>query len=187
LEPSRDQLQTAISQLKELLQKPVGLVLLDVASVDQFRQVARLLTTHSSVLNEGGRALLGQFVQNTISNLQAAQEKRNRATCQEADHKQRVSQLQAHQLDLQTKASELKSIDQKVKSLEAELQLWRSKRTQKCLELQTVHAESQGLVQRVELISRAEQDIQTLQSEIADLEMLPLMSWAGLSAAFKEL
>ena len=172
------------------MQKPVGLVLLDVASVVQFRQVARLLTIHSSVLNEGGRALLGQFVQNldnTISNLQAAQEKRNRATSQEADHKQRVSQLQAHELDLQTKESELKSIDQKVKSLEAELQLWRSKRTQKCLELQTVHAESQGLVQRVELISRAEQDIQTLQFEIADLEMLPLMSWAGLSAAFKEL
>jgi flagellar motility protein MotE (MotC chaperone) len=147
------------------LQKPVGLVLLDAASVDQFRQVARLLTIHSSVLNESGRALLGQFVQNldnTISNLQAAQEKRNRATSQEANHKQRVSQLQAHQLDLQTKASELKSIDQKVKSLEAELQLWRSKRTQKCLELQTVHAESQGLVQRVELISRVEQDIQTL-------------------------
>jgi DNA repair ATPase RecN len=126
---------------------------------------------------------LGLFVQNldnTISNLQAAQEKRNRATSQEADHKQRVSKLQAHQLDLQTKASELKSIDQKVKSLEAELQLWKSKRTQKCLELQTVHAESQGLVRGVELISRAEQDIQTLQSEIADLEMLPLMSWAGL-------
>ena len=63
-----------------------------------------------------------------------------------------------------------------MKSLEAELQLWKSKRTQKCLELQIVHAESQGLVQRMELISRAEQDIQTLQS-----------SWAGLSAAFKEL
>ena len=94
--------------------------------------------------------------------------------------------MQAHQLDLQTKASKLKSIDQKVKSLEAELQLWKSKYTQKCLELQTVHAESQGLVQGVELISRTEQDIQTLQSEITDLEMLNLMSWAGLSATFKE-
>jgi hypothetical protein len=74
-----------------------------------------------------------------------------------------------------------------VKSLEAKLQLWKSKHAQKCLELQTVHVESQGLVQGVELISRAEQDIQTLQSEIANLEMLPLMSWAGLFAAFKEL
>ena len=132
LEPSRDQLQTAISQLKELLQKLVGLVLLDASLVDQFRQVARFLTAHSSVLSESGRALLGLFVQNldsTISNLQVAQEKRNRAISQEADHKQKVSQLQAHHLDLQTKASELKSIDQKVKSLEAELQLWKSKLT----------------------------------------------------------
>jgi hypothetical protein len=95
--------------------------------------------------------------------------------------------LQTYQLDLQAKTFELRSIDQKVKSLKAELQLWKSKRTQKCLELQTVHVESQGLVQEVELISRAEQDIQILQSEIADLEMLPLMSWAGLFAAFKEL
>jgi hypothetical protein len=55
------------------------------------------------------------------------------------------------------------------------------------LELQTVHAESQGLVQGMELISKTEQDIQTLQSEIANLEMLPLMSWAGLFATFKEL
>ena len=84
--------------------------------------------------------------------------------------------MQAHQLDLQTKASELKSNDQKVKSLEDELQLWKSKCTQKCLELQTVHAESQRLVRGIELISRAEQDIQTLQFEINDLEMLPLMS-----------
>ncbi len=99
LEPSRDQLQAAISQLKEVLQKPVVLVFLDASLVDQFLQVARLLTTHSSVLSEDGRALLGLFVQNldsTISNLQAAQEKRNRATSQEADHKQRVSKLQAH-------------------------------------------------------------------------------------------
>ena len=95
--------------------------------------------------------------------------------------------MQAHQLDLQTKASELKSIDQKVKSLEAELQLWKSKRTQKCLEFQTIHAERQGLVQGVESISKVEQDIQTLQIEINDLEMLPLISWAGLFAAFKEL
>ena len=56
-----------------------------------------------------------------------------------------------------------------------------------CLEVQTVHTESQGLVQGVELISRAEQDIQILQSEIIDLEMLPLMSWASLLDAFKEL
>ena len=89
-------------------------MLLDTSLVDQFQQVARFFTTHSSVLNEGGRALLGLFVQNldnTISNIQAAQEKRNRATSQEADHKQRVSQLQAHELDLQTKESELKSIN----------------------------------------------------------------------------
>jgi hypothetical protein len=39
----------------------------------------------------------------------------------------------------------------------------------------------------MELISKAEQDIQILQSEIANLEMLPLMSWAGLFAALKEL
>ncbi len=74
-----------------------------------------------------------------------------------------------------------------MKSFKAKLQIWKSKRTQKCLELQTVHVESQGLVQGVELISRAEQDLQTLQSDINDLEMLPLMSWAGLLAAFKEL
>ena len=75
LEPSKDQLQAVISQLKELLQKPIGLVLLDASLVDQFQQVARLLTTHSSILSEGGKALLGLFVQNldsTISNLQAA-------------------------------------------------------------------------------------------------------------------
>ena len=74
-----------------------------------------------------------------------------------------------------------------MKSLEAELQIWKSKRTQKCLELQTVHAKSQGLVRGVGLISRAEQDLQTLQSEINDLEMLSLMSWVGLLTAFKEL
>ena len=34
LEPSKDQLQAAIDQLKELLQKPVGLVLLDANLVD---------------------------------------------------------------------------------------------------------------------------------------------------------
>uniref|UniRef100_A0A2N9FVM5 Aminotransferase-like plant mobile domain-containing protein n=1 Tax=Fagus sylvatica TaxID=28930 RepID=A0A2N9FVM5_FAGSY len=85
--------------------------------------------------------------------------------------------LDANLVDqFQQVASELKSINQKVKSLEAELQLWKSKRTQKCLKLQTVHAESQGLVRGVESISRAEQDIQTLQSEINDLRMLPLMS-----------
>ena len=100
-----------------------------------------------------------QNLDSTISNLQAAQEKRNQATNEEANHKQRVSKLQAHQLDLQTKTSELKFIDQKVKSLEAELQLWKSKRTQKCLELQIVHTESQGLVRGIESISRVEQDI----------------------------
>ncbi len=67
LEPSRDQLQAVISQLKELLQKPVGLVLLDANLVDQFQQVTRFLTTHSSILSEGGRALLGLFVQNLES------------------------------------------------------------------------------------------------------------------------
>ena len=75
-----------------------------------------------------------QNLDKTISNLQATQEKRNQATSQEADHKPKVSKLQAHQFDLQTKASELKFIDQKVKSLEAELQFWKPKRTQKCLE-----------------------------------------------------
>ncbi len=40
-----------------------------------------------------------------------------------------------------------------------------------------MYAESQGLVRGVELISKAEQDSQTLQLEISDLEMLPLMSW----------
>ena len=107
--------------------------------------MARFLTAHPSALSESGRALLGLFVQNldiTVSNLQTAQEKRNQAISQEVDHKQRVSRLKAHQLNLQTKASEFKSIDQKVKSLEAELQIWRSKHTQKCLELQTVHAKS---------------------------------------------
>jgi hypothetical protein len=72
LEPSKDQLQAAIDQLKELLQKPVGLVLLDASLVDQFKQVAQFFTTHSSALSESGRALLGLFVQNldsTISNL----------------------------------------------------------------------------------------------------------------------
>ena len=124
LEPSKDQLQAAIDQLKELLQRPIGLVLLDVSLVDQFQQMAQFFTTHSFALSESGRTLLGLFVQNLdsiISNLQAAQEKRNQTTNQKADHKQRVSKLQAHQLDLQTKASELKSIDQKVKSLETEL------------------------------------------------------------------
>ena len=74
-----------------------------------------------------------------------------------------------------------------MKSLEVELRIWKSKRIQKCLEFQTVHAKSQGLVWGVELISRAEQDLQTLRSEINDLEMLPLMSWAGFLVAFKEL
>ena len=63
LELSRDQLQAAVSQLKELLQKPVGLVLLDSTLVDQFQQVALFFTTHSSVLSEGGRALLGLFAE----------------------------------------------------------------------------------------------------------------------------
>ena len=99
LEPLKDQLQVAIDQLKELLQRPIGLVLLDVSLVDQFQQMAQFFTTHSFALSESGRTLLGLFVQNldnTISNLQAAQEKRNQATSQEADHKQRVSKLQAH-------------------------------------------------------------------------------------------
>jgi hypothetical protein len=102
LEPSKDQLQAVIGRLKELLQKPVDLVLLDATLVDQFQQVPRFFTTHSSILSEGGKALLGLFLQNldnTISNLQATQEKRYRATSQEADHKQRVSKLQAHHLN----------------------------------------------------------------------------------------
>jgi hypothetical protein len=37
LEPSKGQLQAAIDQLKELLQKPVGLVLLDSNLVNQFQ------------------------------------------------------------------------------------------------------------------------------------------------------
>jgi hypothetical protein len=53
LEPSTDQLQATINQLKELLQKPVGLVLLNANLVDQFQL--------------GGRALLGLFVQNLDS------------------------------------------------------------------------------------------------------------------------
>ena len=36
LEPSRDQLQATISQLKYLLQKHVGVVLLDATLVDRF-------------------------------------------------------------------------------------------------------------------------------------------------------
>uniref|UniRef100_A0A2N9GZC7 Aminotransferase-like plant mobile domain-containing protein n=1 Tax=Fagus sylvatica TaxID=28930 RepID=A0A2N9GZC7_FAGSY len=44
-----------------------------------------------------------------------------------------------------------------------------------------------NLVDQFQLGGRALLDIQTLQSEINDLEMLPLMSWAGLFAAFKEL
>ena len=40
LEPSKDQLQAVIDWLKEFLEKPVGLVLLDASLVDQFQQVA---------------------------------------------------------------------------------------------------------------------------------------------------
>uniref|UniRef100_A0A2N9EMH7 Reverse transcriptase Ty1/copia-type domain-containing protein n=1 Tax=Fagus sylvatica TaxID=28930 RepID=A0A2N9EMH7_FAGSY len=46
---------------------------------------------------------------------------------------------------LQAKATELKAIDQKVKSLEAELQSLKLKRSQKCLELQSVHIEDDAL------------------------------------------
>ena len=81
----------------------------------------------------------------------------------------------------------MKSIDQKVKSLEDELRIWKSKRIQKCLEFQIVHIEIQGQVWGVKLISRAEQDLQTFWYGINDLEMLPLMSWASFLAAFKEL
>jgi hypothetical protein len=89
--------------LKELLKQPVNAILLDVGLVDQFLQVARFLIANPSALSESGRALLGLFVRNldsTISNLQTAQEKKNQAISQEADHEQRVSRLQAHQLDL---------------------------------------------------------------------------------------
>uniref|UniRef100_A0A2N9HXF3 Aminotransferase-like plant mobile domain-containing protein n=1 Tax=Fagus sylvatica TaxID=28930 RepID=A0A2N9HXF3_FAGSY len=72
------------------------------------------------------------YLDSTITSLQAAQDKKNQATSKKEDHEQRVSQLQAHQLNLQAKASELKTINQKVKSLEAELQIWKSKRSQKC-------------------------------------------------------
>ena len=71
-EPSKDQLWATIGQLKEFLQNPVGLVLLDATLVYQFQQVARFFTIHSCVLSEGGKGLLGLFVQNlnnTISNL----------------------------------------------------------------------------------------------------------------------
>ena len=51
LEPFKDQLQATINQLKELLQQPVGLVLLDANLVDQFQQVAQFFTTHSSALS----------------------------------------------------------------------------------------------------------------------------------------
>uniref|UniRef100_A0A2N9I2L8 Uncharacterized protein n=1 Tax=Fagus sylvatica TaxID=28930 RepID=A0A2N9I2L8_FAGSY len=88
---------------------------------------------------------------------------------------------------LRAKATELKTINQKVKSLEDELQSWKLKRSKKCLKLQTAHVKGQGLIQGMELISKLEQDLQTLQLEINNLEMLPLMSWTGLSAAFKEL
>jgi hypothetical protein len=37
LEPTRDQLQSVVDQLKELLQKPTGIVLLDASLVDQFQ------------------------------------------------------------------------------------------------------------------------------------------------------
>uniref|UniRef100_A0A2N9G3D1 Uncharacterized protein n=1 Tax=Fagus sylvatica TaxID=28930 RepID=A0A2N9G3D1_FAGSY len=74
-----------------------------------------------------------------------------------------------------------------VKSLEAELRSWKLKRSQKFLELQSIYIKGQGLIQGMELISKAEQDLQILQSEINNLEMLPLMSWTGLSIAFKEL
>ena len=103
------------------------------------------------------------------------------------DHEQWVSQLQAHQLKFQAKATKLKTINQKVKSLEDELQSWKLKQSKKCLKLQTTHVKGQGLIQGMELISKVEQDLQTLQLEINNLEMLPLMSWTGLSAAFKEL
>lgn len=110
----------------------MNVILLDAGLVDQFQQVARFLIANPSALSESGRALLGLFMQNldsTIPSLQATKEKRNQAISQEANHEQRVSRLQAHQLDLQAKVSELKSIDQMVKSFEGKLQIWKSKRT----------------------------------------------------------
>lgn len=76
-------------------------------------------------------------------------------------------------------------IDQKVKSLEVELQSWKLKRSQKCLELQSVHIEGKGLIEGVESISKSKHDLQILQLEIDNLEMLPLMSWFGLLAALR--
>jgi hypothetical protein len=149
LKPTQEQLQAAINQLKELLKQPANVILLDIGLLDQFIQVARFLITNPFSLSESGRALLGLFVQNldgTISNLQAAQDKRNQATIQEEEHEQQVSRLQAYQLSLQAKATKLKTIDQKVKFLEVELQSWKLKRSQKCLEFQSVHIEGQGLV-----------------------------------------
>ena len=37
LEPTRDQLQAIVDKLKEFLQKPAGVVLLDASLVDQFQ------------------------------------------------------------------------------------------------------------------------------------------------------
>ena len=37
LEPTRDQLQVTVDQLKEFLQKPTGVVFLDASLVDQFQ------------------------------------------------------------------------------------------------------------------------------------------------------
>uniref|UniRef100_A0A2N9G039 Uncharacterized protein n=1 Tax=Fagus sylvatica TaxID=28930 RepID=A0A2N9G039_FAGSY len=99
LKPTKEQLQAAINQLKEILRQPTNVILLDTGLVDQFQQVARFLIANPSALSESGKALLGLFVQNldrTIFNLQADQEKRNQAISQEADHEQRVSRLQAH-------------------------------------------------------------------------------------------
>jgi hypothetical protein len=51
--------------------------------------VARFLIANPSSLSESGMALMGLFVQNlddTISNLQAAQDKRNQTTSQEEEH-----------------------------------------------------------------------------------------------------
>jgi hypothetical protein len=82
LKPTKEQLQVAIKQLKELLKQPINAILLDASLVDQFLQVTRLMIANPFALSESGRALLGLFVQNldsTISNVQIAQEKRNQA------------------------------------------------------------------------------------------------------------
>uniref|UniRef100_A0A2N9E3P3 Aminotransferase-like plant mobile domain-containing protein n=1 Tax=Fagus sylvatica TaxID=28930 RepID=A0A2N9E3P3_FAGSY len=84
LEPTRDQLQATVDQLKEFLQKPAGVVFL------------MLVWWTSSNRN----------LDSTISNLKQLRRKGVEPLAKKQNHKQKVSRLQVHQLDLQTKASE---------------------------------------------------------------------------------